>query len=65
LDRHIQGYREYLSEPGNAAGYVRNCEAAVVHLSMWMKGADKRLADVDEGLVAEFVVSVQPRHLHP
>jgi site-specific recombinase XerD len=55
LDRHILEYREYLSDRGNAAGYVRNCEAAVAHLSMWMKDANKRLADIDEGLVAEFV----------
>jgi integrase/recombinase XerC len=55
LDRHLPGYRQYLCGRGNAAGYVRTCEAAVVHLSMWMKGANKRLADVDEGLVAEFV----------
>jgi len=55
LDRHIPGYRQYLSDRGNAAGYVRNCEAAVGHLSTWMKDANKRLADVDEGLVAEFV----------
>lgn len=55
LDRHILRYRAYLVERGNAAGYVRNCEAAVVHLSMWMKGANKRLVDIDEGLVAEFV----------
>lgn len=55
LGRHIQAYREYLVERGNAAGYVRTCEAAVVHLSMWMQDAKKRLADVDEGLVAEFV----------
>ena len=55
LDRHILGYRAYLVERGNAAGYVRNCVAAVAHLSMWMKGASKRLSDVDEGLVAEFV----------
>ncbi len=55
LDRHIVGYREYLSERGNAVGYVRNCEAAVVHLSMWMKDANKRLADVDERLVADFL----------
>ena len=59
LDCHVRRYREYLSERGNAAGYVRNCEAAVVHLSMWMKGANKRLSDVDEGLVAEFL----DRHL--
>lgn len=55
LDRHILGYRQYLSDRGNASGYVRNCEAAVAHLSMWLKDANKRLADVDEGLVAEFV----------
>lgn len=41
LDRHMPEYREYLSERGNAAGYVRNCEAAAVHLSMWMKQANK------------------------
>ena len=55
LDCHILGYRAYLLERGNAVGYVRNCEAAVAHLSMWMKGASKRLSDVDEELVAEFV----------
>lgn len=55
LSRHIAGYRQYLSDRGNAAGYVRNCEAAVAHLSMWLKASNKRLADVDEGLVAEFV----------
>ncbi|MDE2367368.1 MAG: tyrosine-type recombinase/integrase [Burkholderiales bacterium] len=55
LDRHLPEYRQYLSDRGNAAGYVRNCEAAVVHLSMWMRRAGKGLSDVDEGFVAEFV----------
>jgi site-specific recombinase XerD len=55
LERHTQAYREYLVDRGNAAGYVRSCEAAVVHLSMWMKLAGKRLTDVDEELVAEFL----------
>lgn len=55
LDRHIPGYRQFLVDRGNAAGYVRNCEAAVAHLSTWMKDGNKRLADIDEGLVAEFV----------
>ena len=55
LERHTQAYREYLVDRGNAAGYVRSCEAAVVHLSMWMKQAGKRLTDVDEELVAEFL----------
>jgi len=34
LERHAQAYLEYLVERGNAAGYVRSCQAAVVHLSM-------------------------------
>ena len=55
LDRYIQAYRQYLADRGNAAGYARSCEAAVTHLSLWMKGAKKTLADVEEGLVAEFV----------
>jgi site-specific recombinase XerD len=55
LERHAQTYREYLLGRGNAAGYVRNCEAAVVHLSMWMKQANKRLPDVDEALMSEFL----------
>ena len=55
LERHTQAYREYLLDRGNAAGYVRSCEAAVVHLSMWMKQANKRLSDVGEGLVTEFL----------
>ena len=55
LDRYLPEYREYLWERGNAAGYVRNCEAAVVHLSMWVKLTNKRLTDIDEELVAEFL----------
>ena len=55
LDRHILAYRQYLADRGNAAGYARSCEAAVVHLSMWMKGTRKNLRDIDEGLVAAFV----------
>jgi hypothetical protein len=55
LDRYIPGDRHHLSDRGNAAGDVHNCEAAVAHLSMWLKDANKRPADVDEGLVAEFV----------
>jgi len=55
LDRHIPGHRQYLLNRGNAAGYLRNCEAAMAHLSNWTKDSNKRLSDVDEGLVAEFV----------
>jgi site-specific recombinase XerD len=55
LERHARAYREYLLDRGNAAGYVRSCEAAVVHLLMWMKQTGKRPANLGEGLVAEFL----------
>ena len=55
LERHTQAFRQYLLDRGNAAGYVHNCEAAVAHLSMWMKQAGRRLADVGEELVTEFL----------
>lgn len=55
LDRHILAYRQYLADRGDAAGYARSCEAAVAHLPMWMRCAKKGLADIDEGLFAEFV----------
>lgn len=55
LERYAQAYRRYLLDRGNAAGYVRNCGAAVAHLSLWMKQAGKRLIDVGEDLVAEFL----------
>ncbi|MDQ3024053.1 MAG: site-specific integrase [bacterium] len=61
LERHAQTYRQYLLDRGNAAGYVRSCEAAVAHLSVWMRHAAKRLSDVDELLVAEFVKRHLPR----
>ena len=55
LDRHTQAYREYLLARGNAADYVRSCEAAVVRLSIWMKQANKRLNDLGEELLSEFL----------
>ncbi len=61
LERHAPAYHEYLLDRGNAAGYVHNCEAAVAHLSMWMGQADKRLADIGEGLVTEFLERHLPR----
>jgi integrase/recombinase XerC len=55
LERHVPAYRRYLLDRGNAAGYVRSCEAAVMHLSMWMRQGSRRLTDIDEALVAEFL----------
>ena len=55
MERHVPAYREYLLSRGNAAWYVRSCEAAVMHLSMWMHQTNLGLADVDETLVVEFL----------
>ena len=61
LEHYERVYRAYLLDRGNAAGYVRNCEAAVAHLSMWMKQANKAFADLGEELVAEFLEWHLPR----
>ena len=61
LERHVLAYREYLLGRGNAAGYVRSCEAAVMHLSMWMHQTNLGLADVDETLVVEFLEGHLPQ----
>jgi site-specific recombinase XerD len=55
LERHVPAYRQYLLDRGNAAGYVRSCESAVMHLSMWMHQGNRRLTDIDEALVVEFL----------
>jgi site-specific recombinase XerD len=55
LERHVPAYRRYLLDRGNAVGYARSCEAAVLHLSVWMRQANRRLADIDETLVVEFL----------
>lgn len=48
-------YREYLLDRGNVSSYVRSCEVAVAHFSLWMQQSKKVIADIDEVLVAEFV----------
>lgn len=55
LAQHAPAYREYLLDRGNVASYVRSCEAAVAHFSMWMVQAHKRFAGLGEGLIAEFL----------
>jgi site-specific recombinase XerD len=61
LERHVPAYRQYLLDRGNVAGYVRSCEAAVMHFSTWMRQANRRLADIDEALVVEFLDSHLPQ----
>jgi len=51
----------YLVDRGDATGYVRSCEAAVAHLSMWMKQANKGFKDIGVELVAEFLGRHLPR----
>jgi integrase/recombinase XerC len=55
LERHVPAYRQYLLNRGHAASYLRSCEAAVTHFSMWMRQAHRRLSEVDETLVVEFL----------
>jgi len=61
LDRHVRAYRSYLLGRGNATGYVRGCEAAVTHFTSWLKQCGKRLRDIDDELVVEFVQRHLPR----
>lgn len=56
LERHTQAYLEYLVERGNAASYIRSCEAAVVHLSMWMA---VQLMDITPELILKFLAHLE------
>ena len=61
LAEHAPAYRKYLLDRGNVTAYVRSCEAAVAHLSMWMVQAKKRFADVGETLIVEFLEQHLPQ----
>lgn len=61
LAEHAPAYRKYLLDRGNVNSYVRSCEAAVAHLSMWMVQANKSFSDIGEELVAEFAEEHLPR----
>jgi site-specific recombinase XerD len=54
LSEHTAAYRKYLVDRGNAAAYVRSCEAAVAHLWMWMQRSGRPLLAIGEELVTEF-----------
>ena len=54
LAAYAPAYRKYLLDRGNVNSYVRGCEAAVAHFSLWMQQSRKVIADIDEELVTDF-----------
>jgi integrase len=61
LSEHVPAYRSYLVDRGHAASYVEHCEAVVAHVDLWMTQARRRLCDLDEKLIAEFLYQRVPR----
>ena len=63
LSEHVPAYRTYLIDRGHAASYVEHCEAVVARLDLWMTQACRRLCDLDENSIAEFLYQRVPRRL--
>jgi len=61
LAEHVPAYRAYLVDRGYAASYVEHCEAVVARLDLWMTQARRRLGDLDETSIAEFLYQRVPR----
>lgn len=61
LAAHLPAYRQYLLDRGNVDSYVRGCEAAIAHFSLWMAQSKRPFADINEELVAEFTEEHLPR----
>ena len=57
---HVPAYRAYLVDRGNAATYVEHCVSVVAGLGLWMTQAGKRLGDLNENLIAEFLYQRVP-----
>ena len=55
LTSHLAAFEHHLVERGHAAAYIAVCKRSVEHLSSWMRQERRRLAEIDEALVAEFV----------
>ena len=55
LTSHLAAFERHLVERGHAAAYIAVCKRSVEHLSSWMRQEHRRLAEIDEALVAEFV----------
>jgi site-specific recombinase XerD len=61
LTEHVPAYRAYLVDRGYAASYVEHCEAVVARLDLWMTQACRRVGDLDETSIAEFLYQRVPR----
>jgi site-specific recombinase XerD len=55
LEPHLVAFEQRLRERGHAAAYIAVCKRSVEHLSSWMGREHRRLAEIDEALVVEFV----------
>lgn len=55
LASHLAAFEHHLTERGHAAAYIAVCKRSVEHLSSWMTQEHRRLGEIDEALVAEFV----------
>jgi integrase/recombinase XerC len=55
LTPHLVAFERHLVERGHAAGYIAACKRSVEHLSSWMRREHRRLGEIGESLVAEFV----------
>ncbi len=61
LTEHGPAYRAYLVDRGHAASYVEHCATVVARLDLWMTQACRRLGDLDENSIAEFLCQRIPR----
>ena len=61
LTEHRPAYRRYLVDRGYAASYIEHCEAVLVRLDLWMTQACRRMGDLNETSIAEFLYQRVPR----
>ena len=61
LAAHNAAYEQHLTDGGYAAGYAKCCKGGVAHLSRWMGFTHKKVSEVSEALIAEFLDIHLPR----
>jgi site-specific recombinase XerD len=61
LEPHKVAFEHHLRERGHAETYIAVCKRSVAHLASWMGQEHRRLAEIDEALVREFVDEHLPR----
>jgi site-specific recombinase XerD len=61
LAPHLAAFEQHLRERGHAHGYIAVCKRSVAHLSSWLRQEHRRVGDIDEALVDEFVDEHLPR----